>query len=447
MCQTSADAQPERPAEFVDCQALKTELGISFLCNCSRDLCQKLIVTSSPNVELLTVRSHTGIVKHCEWSCNQPVPVNISQLNNGKPDAFTHNETGCGHGAVPIQESGGSSVKLNLSKWKVRALCYLGCVVLLGSLLYAAKPTTRLIEAGKKVKVTGRILSRNGNLVNVYDKGSGEVVVVDLNASTKIERKRGKILFFRHTQMDNTALIPGLPITVEGPGNAEGQIEADKISFVPDAFAVEVAEEQQIMANQTAAKQAQSTANRGVAAAGDAQSTAEQAQTTANEAGVMATEAAAVGILDAQALQIVNTRVSDLDDYKTVVEAGIYFANDQSALDEAAKKDLDKLAALATSLDGYMIEISGYASASGSSDLNQKLSEARAAAVTRYLEEVRDVPVRRIVTPVGYGSTHPDAPNTDSHGRALNRRVEVKVLVHGDLQQENVTVPTTLSQD
>jgi outer membrane protein OmpA-like peptidoglycan-associated protein len=139
--------------------------------------------------------------------------------------------------------------------------------------------------------------------------------------------------------------------------------------------------------------------------------------------------------------------VSDLDDYKTVADAGIYFANDQAALDEAAKKDLDTLAALAMSLDGYAIEISGYASGSGPGELNQKLSEERAAAVTRYLEEVRNIPVRRIVTPVGYGSTHPDAPNTDAHGRALNRRVEVKVLVHGDLQREDVNIPTALSRN
>lgn len=338
-------------------------------------------------------------------------------------------------------------MKLNLQIWKVRTLFCLGCVVLLGSLSYADQPVTRSVEAGKKVKVTGRILSHNGNLVAVSDKSSGDIVVVDLNASTKIERKRGKVLFFRHTQMDATSLIPGLPITVEGPGNAEGQIEADKISFVPDTFAIEIAEEQQIKANQRFAKQAQSTANRGVAAAEDAESTAEQAQTTANEAGVIATEAAAVGILDAQALQIVNTRVSNMDDYKTVAEAGIYFANDQTALDDAAKKDLDTLAAAVTPLDGYVIEVSGYASASGPNELNQKLSEERAAAVTRYLEEVKDIPVRRIVTPVGYGSTHPDAPNADAQGRALNRRVEVKVLVHSDSQPEGVTVPVTQSEN
>jgi outer membrane protein OmpA-like peptidoglycan-associated protein len=338
-------------------------------------------------------------------------------------------------------------VKLNVYKWKVRALSCLGCVILLGSLTWAAQSETRLIEAGKKVKVTGRVLSRSGDLVSVYDKGSGEVVVVNLNASTKVERTRGKILFFRHTSMDKTALVPGLTVKVEGPGNAEGQIEADKVSFAPDAFAVEVAEELQIMANQRAAKQAQYTANRGVAAAGDAQSAAEQAQTTANEAGAVATQAAAVGIFDAQALQIVNTRVSDLDDYQTVAEAGIYFANDQTSLDVAAKKDLDTLAAAVTSLDGYTIEITGYASASGPNELNQKISDERAAAVTRYLAEVDNIPVRRMVTPVGYGSTHPEAPNTDSHGRALNRRVNIKVLVHREPQQQEVTVPTTLSQD
>jgi outer membrane protein OmpA-like peptidoglycan-associated protein len=103
--------------------------------------------------------------------------------------------------------------------------------------------------------------------------------------------------------------------------------------------------------------------------------------------------------------------------------------------------------AAATSLDGYVIEISGHASASGPSELNQKLSEQRAAAVTRYLEEMKDIPVRRIVTPVGYGSTHPDAPNTDAQGRALNRRVEVKVLVHSQPQPESITVPVVQSEN
>jgi outer membrane protein OmpA-like peptidoglycan-associated protein len=43
--------------------------------------------------------------------------------------------------------------------------------------------------------------------------------------------------------------------------------------------------------------------------------------------------------------------------------------------------------------------------------------------------------MRRILVPVGYGSTHPATENTDSHGRELNRRVDVKVLVNKTLGQ------------
>jgi outer membrane protein OmpA-like peptidoglycan-associated protein len=77
-----------------------------------------------------------------------------------------------------------------------------------------------------------------------------------------------------------------------------------------------------------------------------------------------------------------------------------------------------------------MIEVAGYASTTGTKQLNQKLSADRAAAVTQYLRDKDNIPMRRILAPAGYGSTHPDATNTDPQGRALNRRVDVKVLVN-----------------
>jgi hypothetical protein len=79
--------------------------------------------------------------------------------------------------------------------------------------------------------------------------------------------------------MNVTAMLPGLTISADGVGNATGGLDARKITFSPDAFAVEVAQEQQIMANKSAAGQAQPTANQGVAAAGAAQTSANQAQT------------------------------------------------------------------------------------------------------------------------------------------------------------------------
>lgn len=291
------------------------------------------------------------------------------------------------------------------------------------------------ITSDQKAKIKGTITSRGGDLVKVKDQATGTNVIVVITDNTKIERKKGKIEFFRHKDMDVTAMVPGLTIDAEGVGNAKGQLAASKITFIPDEFAIEVAEEQQIMANKAAAGKAQSTANQGVAAAGQAQTSANQAQASANQAQASANQAGDVAVMDAAAVQLVNKRVSDLDDYKSVAEAGIYFPSDKAILDDAAKADLDVLAAATKGVDGYLVEIAGYASSTGTKQLNQKLSEDRAAAVANYLLQKGNIPMRRIVVPAGYGATHPAATNSDPQGRALNRRVDVKVLVNKGLAE------------
>ena len=228
-------------------------------------------------------------------------------------------------------------------------------------------------------------------------------------------------------------MVPGLTINVEGVGNAANQLEAKKITFSPDAFAIEVAQQQEINANKAAAAGAQSTADQGVTAAGAAQTSANQAQTSADQAGQVATAAGAVAITNAADVQLVNKRVSDLDDYKTVAQAVIYYPTGQYNLDDAAKADLDKLAALALSTDGYMIEVAGYASKTGTVDANQQLSEDRASAVANYLRNRGNIPLRRSNLPAGFGSTHPDATNSDAQGRALDRRVDVTLIVNKGL--------------
>jgi len=330
-------------------------------------------------------------------------------------------------------------MKLKLRNSDMRLLgLSLAVVITLGSVstIHAGQ-----IASDQKAKVKGTIVSRNGDLVTVRDKNSGTKTVVDITDNTTIERKHGKVEFFRHTDMDVTAMVPGLTIEAEGVGNAKGQLVAKKISFTPDEFAVEVAEEQQIETNQAAAAHAQTTANQGVHAAkvaqtsaNNAQASANTAQSSANDAQATAEVAGAGAVMDADAIAMVNERVSDMGDYKTVAEAVIYFSSDGSTLDDAAKADLATLAAYTNGgLQGYMIEIAGYASSTGSKQLDQKLSEERAANVAKYLRETQNVPMRRILIPAGYGATHPNATNSDPQGRALNRRVDVKVIVNKGL--------------
>lgn len=316
---------------------------------------------------------------------------------------------------------------------KIKVLGALTCVMLMAGLM-CASTATKQIPAGKKAKVVGEIMSRNGDMVNVKEKKTGQMVVVNLTDNTKVEREKGA-LRMRRSDMDVTAMLPGLTISAEGVGNSKGQLDATKITFDPDTFAIEVAQEQQIQSNKAATEQAQATADVGVAAAGVAQGSADQAQHTANQAGKAAIGAGALALADADAVQMVNKRVSDLGEYKTVAEAGIYFPTSGTDLDAAAKADLDKVAQIAMATENYMIEVAGYASSTGTKAENQKLSDSRATAVVLYLRNEKSVPMRRILAPAGYGATHPAASNTDSEGRAMNQRVDVKVLVNKGLSQ------------
>ena len=305
--------------------------------------------------------------------------------------------------------------------------------ILLAAIAFTSAAGAQSFTAGEKGKVKGAIKSRSGDLVKVQDDKTGAMAVVKITDDTKILRDKSRISFRRHEDMDVTAMVPGLTIKVEGVGNAANQLEASRITFSPDAFAIEVAQQQEINANKAAAAGAQSTANQGVTAAGAAQTSANQAQTTADQAGQVATAAGAVAVTNAADVQMLNKRVSDLDDYKTIAQAVIYYPTGQYTLDDAAKADLDKLAALALSTDGYMIEVAGYASKTGTADANQQLSEDRASAVANYLRNQGNIPLRRILAPAGFGATHPDATNSDPQGRALERRVDATLIVNKGL--------------
>jgi outer membrane protein OmpA-like peptidoglycan-associated protein len=314
-------------------------------------------------------------------------------------------------------------------------LCAIAIVLITSSAFAATTNKTRQFVQGEKAKVSGLIVSRDGDLVRIRDKKSREVIVVSIGDATHIERKNHKLAFYRHTDMDVTALLPGLTVEAQGLGNSNGQLEASKIWFTPDDFAIEVAQQQQVLANKAAAQNAQSTANQAATAAGVAQSSADQAQNAADQATLQAEAAGVVGLADAAAIAAVDQRVSDLDDYKIEAENDVYFERDSAVLKEEAKPALADLAKLAKSLQGYLIEISGYTSNTLGSKTDQKLSEQRAAAVARYFYEVQNIPMRRILIPVGYGSTHPVASNAQAVGREINRRVDVKVLVNKSLEE------------
>src|SRR5262249_30268218 len=131
-------------------------------------------------------------------------------------------------------------------------------------------------------------------------------------------------------------------------------------------------------------------------------------------------------------VQATNDRISQIDNYDKKQEITVNFKVNSYALSDEAKAALDEIAAQAKNEKGYLIEVTGYASADGSEAKNRILSEHRAEAVKRYLAE-QDTPLQRIITPFGCGELNPVAENDTRDGRKQNRRVEVRILVNKGL--------------
>lgn len=72
------------------------------------------------------------------------------------------------------------------------------------------------------------------------------------------------------------------------------------------------------------------------------------------------------------------------------------------------------------------VVIEGHTDSTGTSALNDHLSQKRAEAVREYFSANRTLPKDRIVA-VGYGSKRPLASNETSEGRSVNRRIDVVI--------------------
>ena len=84
---------------------------------------------------------------------------------------------------------------------------------------------------------------------------------------------------------------------------------------------------------------------------------------------------------------------------------------------------LDEASETLKSNPNVKVEVNGYCDAIGSAAYNLKLSQRRAEAAARYLED-KGIPAGQLI-PQGFGKTHFVATNSTAEGRAENRRVEL----------------------
>lgn len=111
---------------------------------------------------------------------------------------------------------------------------------------------------------------------------------------------------------------------------------------------------------------------------------------------------------------------------QTLRDRPLHFDRDKSAVTPAAAAVIKDLAAIAAACPADKLEVGGHTDNIGSESYNQALSERRAVAVAKALGEA-GVDQGRL-SAVGYGETVPIGDNGTDAGRALNRRIEIKIV-------------------
>jgi outer membrane protein OmpA-like peptidoglycan-associated protein len=282
------------------------------------------------------------------------------------------------------------------------------------------------------MKVKGVVTRRDADTFTVQDANGVNTTVV-LTDRTSVKSKGG---FLRSGSTYGASnILRGLNLEVEGRGNEQGQLVATNIRFGE----TELRTAQSIQAR---VDPVENDLSKTQARVGEVEANAQRLSGQLDELAAVSNAArggakAAQDTADAaiSGVNQTNDRISALDDYVVQNKNVINFKVGSSILSPEAKQALDQVAQQAQTAKGFVIEVRGFASADGSEDANRRLSQRRADAVVRYLAETHNIPLRRIITPFGYGEAQAIADNNSREGRQQNRRVEVSVLVNRGLLQ------------
>jgi outer membrane protein OmpA-like peptidoglycan-associated protein len=306
---------------------------------------------------------------------------------------------------------------------KIRSLALASCVALLlagtspvfgqvSSTQAARERNTniRFIPSGAKMKFKGVVINRDSDTFTIRDRSRADYQVL-LTDDTSIKTHGG---FLRGGKKYAVAdILRGLIVEVEGRGDADGQLVAEKIRF-----------------NESDLRSAITTDTRVSPVEANQERIAGQMDELHAVAAEARSEAGAA-----------NERISALDDYDVQETVAVNFRVNSAVLSPQAKQQLDELATKAMDAKGYMIEVAGHTDSTGSEAKNFRLSRERAESVIQYLAVNHKIPLRRFITPMGYGKTDAVAENTTAEGRARNRRVEVKMLLNRGMTRRMPTKP------
>ena len=306
------------------------------------------------------------------------------------------------------------------------------------------------IPVGQKMNIEGVILSVDAEILTMRSFGNA---VYRVSVSDATEMKEKKSNFLRGSKKYTIAdLVPGLQAEAKGLGMSTGVLAASEIRFKNDDHIVAqamdtrvVPVENDLRSTQVRLGETERNAERLsgqlqelTAVTNDIRNEAQTAQATAEAAVVAAAGAQSTADNARSGVSAANERITMIDDYELKTLTTVYFRVGSSTITDEYRIELDAFARQINAEKGYIIEIAGFASSDGDTNANRRLSQQRAEAVIQYLAENYRIPMRRFVTPMGYGESHPIGDNNTREGREENRRVEARLLVNQGLTAEAV---------
>lgn len=129
-------------------------------------------------------------------------------------------------------------------------------------------------------------------------------------------------------------------------------------------------------------------------------------------------------------IQITGNQVMNLYVEEDVVELrkleNLLFASSSDKINASSYQELDELAQWLNDNPSIVIQLEGHTDFAGNAEANLRLSQARVEAVKEYLID-KKVKKSRIFTKA-FGGTQPVTQERTPEARALNRRVEVRVI-------------------
>jgi outer membrane protein OmpA-like peptidoglycan-associated protein len=243
-------------------------------------------------------------------------------------------------------------------------------------------PDPSTMTEGPEIK--GVISARTGNRLKVTST-DGTSTVIAVGDATQVKAASG--LFGSSKKLGLDALLNGLPVTVktlQPAGGMGNELYASQVNFRKGDF-------------KTASMIRNATDQR-------------------FEEQIAATEA-------------LRGRLGDIDKYNIKNTINVHFDTGKAELSPEDKAQLCQTASTAETTENALMLVVGYTDSTGPEEVNQQLSEKRAARVINYLQQACGWKPYRMLTPTGMATADPLAPNDTPEGKAQNRRVAVNILV------------------